>query len=62
MVPFLRWKLDMSNLLGCDIIPSVYAYSFIKSPISFLLTTLFLKIGGKLAKYAFKCSGSLRSH
>ena len=52
----------MSILLGCDIIPSFSAYSFIKSPISFLLKTVFSKIGVKLAKYAFRCSGTLRSH
>ena len=52
----------MSILLSCDVIPSFSAYSFIKSPISFLLTTVFLKTGGKLAKCAFRCSGTLRSH
>ena len=52
----------MSTLLGCDIISSFSAYSFIKSPLSFLLTTVLYKVGGKLAKYAFKYSGTLRSH
>ena len=45
MVPFVRIKLDMSILLGCGIIPSFSENSFIKSPISFLLTTVFLKDG-----------------
>ena len=44
-----RWKLDMSILLGCDIIPSFSPYSFMKSPISFVPTTVFFKIGGNLA-------------
>ena len=48
IVSFLRLKLDMSILLGCDIFPFFSAYSFIKSPISFLLTTVFLKIRGTL--------------
>ena len=48
MVPFVRIKLDMSTLFGCGIIPAFFAYSFIESPISFLLTTVFLKLVGKL--------------
>ena len=28
MVPFFRWKLDMSILLGCDIIPSFFCLFF----------------------------------
>ena len=54
MVPFFRWKLDRSILLGCDTMPSFSAYSLIKSSISFLLTIVFLKIGRKLAKYVFR--------
>ena len=52
----------MSILFGCDIMPSFSAICFIKSPTSFLFATVFLKIGGKLAKNAFGCSGTLRSH
>ena len=50
MVPFVRIKLYMGILLGCDIIPSFSGYSFINSPISFLLTTVILNMGGKLEK------------
>ena len=46
IVPFLRWNFDMNILPGCDIIPSSSAYSFIKSPRSFLFSTVILKIGG----------------
>ena len=42
-------KLDINIFRGWDIIPSSLAYVFIKSPISSLLTKVFLKIGGKLA-------------
>ena len=62
IVPIFDWKLHMNLLLGCKIIPSFSAYCFIKSPISFLLTTVFLKVGGNLAKYAFNCSRTSRSH
>ena len=52
IVPFFRWKLVISILFRCDIILSFSAYSFIESPISFLLTIAFLKFGGNLAKFA----------
>ena len=45
IVPFFSWKLDKSILLGCGIIPFFSAYSFIKSPISFLMKTEVLKVG-----------------
>ena len=50
MVPFVTTKLDMSILLGCVIIFSFSAYSLIEVPISSLLTTVFLNIGGKFEK------------
>ena len=50
MVPFVQIKLDMSILLGCGIIASFSAYSFIRLPISSLLTTVLLNMGGKLEK------------
>ena len=50
MVPFVRTKLDMSILLGCAIIISHSAYSFIKLPLFFLLTTVLLNLGGKFEK------------
>ena len=50
MVPFLRIKLDMSNLLGWIIIFSYSAYCFVRLPISSLLTTVFLNMVVKLEK------------
>ena len=55
IVPFVRWRLDISILYDCDIFLSFSANFFINSPISFLLTTLFLKIGevGKVCLQMF---------
>ena len=48
MVPFVRIKLDLSLRLGCGIILSFSVHSFIKPPISFLLTTTFFEIWWKV--------------
>ena len=50
MVPFVRMKLVMRILLGSDIFPSFSANTFFQSPVSFLLTTVFLNMGGELEK------------
>ena len=50
IVPFFSCKLDMSFLLGCGIIPSFSGHSFIKSPISILLTKALFDIWGKVGK------------
>ena len=50
MVQSVRLKLDMSILLGGAIIFSFSAYFLIRVPISSLLTTVFVNIGGKFGK------------
>ena len=42
--------------------PHSSAYVFINSPISFLLTKVFLKYGGKLAKLTLNSSGTSMSN
>ena len=61
-VPFCKMKLDINIFRGWDNIPPSSAYVFIKSPISFLPTKVFLNIGGKLAKFTLKFSGTSMSH
>ena len=62
MVPFVREKVDMSIQLVFAIIFSFSAYSLIKVPISSLLTTVVLNIGGKFEKQLRRCWGTSISH
>ena len=60
-VPYFKVKLGINIFRSWDKNPSSSTYVFIKSPIS-LLTKVFLKLSGKLAKPALNFLDTLMSH
>ena len=61
-VPFCKAMLEISVLRGWNVLHSSSENVLIKSPISFLLNIVFLKIGGKLAKFSATISGTSMLH